>query len=418
MMKFNPFVPNGIVSPGMFTGRYDELVTAEQALYQTKNGNPQHFIFEGERGIGKSSLAYYVEIVAKGKIDGITGNKYNFLNVSIDLAGVDSKIGIIRQIGRELKRKLSEQPDTKQYAKRAWDFIKDWEVLGVKYNAKSEQFDEDDLQAQLVDLFISVVEEYGDKIDGIFILIDEADSPSAGAGLGEFLKVFTERLMRRGCNSVLIGLAGLPSLVTKLRESHESSPRLFQIINVSTLSHDERLNVISSGLDSANKKNPAPTLIEDEAAEMIANLSEGYPHFLQQFSYFAFQVSENNLITKDDVKRGAYMENGALSQLGDKYFSEMYHAKIWSEEYRKVLKYMASHGDAWLSRREILKDCDISASNINNALAALKLREIIIQDASRRGYYRLPTKSFAAWISAIGNKEENIDSEFETDLSL
>jgi hypothetical protein len=28
----------------------------EQSLFQTKHGNPNHFIIEGERGIGKSSL--------------------------------------------------------------------------------------------------------------------------------------------------------------------------------------------------------------------------------------------------------------------------------------------------------------------------------------------------------------------------
>lgn len=414
MMRFNPFVPNGIVSPGMFTGRVDEIEAAEQALFQAKNGNPQHFIFEGERGIGKSSLAYYVEIVSSGAIEGLGGEKYNFLNVSIDLAGIDTKLGIIRQIGRELKRKLAENPDVFAYAGKTWDFLKNWEVLGVKYNSSPEVFDDEESQSELIDSFVSVVSESDGTIDGIFLLIDEADSPSANAGLGEFLKIFTERLMKRSCHNVLVGLAGLPNLVRKLRESHESSPRVFQIINVSTLSEGERITVIQTGLRVASEKNNVAVTIDDDAAQMIADLSEGYPHFLQQFSYFAFAVCETDTITKEDVKRGAYMENGALSQLGDKYFSEMYHAKIWSEEYRKVLKYMASRGDAWVERREIVDDCEVSTSNINNALAALKTREIIVQDPSRRGFYRLPTKSFAAWINAIGNNDENVDSEFET----
>jgi hypothetical protein len=413
-MRFNPFVPNGIVSPGMFTGRYEEIKTAEQALFQTKNGNPQHFIFEGERGIGKSSLAYFIEIVASGQIFGIDDIKYNFLTVSIELAGIDTKIGIIRQIGRELKRKLGERKDPTEYAKKAWDFLKDWEVLGVKYNESRDSFDEDEAQSKLIESFINIIRDSDGEFDGIFLLMDEADGPSSEAGLGEFLKIFTERLMKRGCNKVLIGLAGLPTLVPKLRASHESSPRLFQIINVSTLSDDERLKVIESGLAHAGTKNSDSVSMEPEASELIASLSEGYPHFLQQFSYFAFDVCETNQISKEDVKRGAYMENGALSQLGDKYFSEMYHARIWSEEYRKVLKFMASFGDAWVSRSEIVKGCDVSPSNINNALAALKSREIITADTSRRGYYRLPTKSFAAWINAIGNDHENINSEFQT----
>jgi hypothetical protein len=412
-MRFNPFVPNGIVSPGMFTGRFEEIEAAEQALFQTKNGNPQHFIFEGERGIGKSSLAYYIEIVASGRLSGLRENNYKFLTVSIELAGIDTKLGIVRQIGRELKRKIAENPAAMGYAKEAWNFLKDWEVLGVKYNGKPEDFDEDEVQSQLIESFIDIIDQSKGQIDGVFLLIDEADGPSAEAGLGEFLKIFTERLMKRGCNEVLVGLAGLPTLVSKLRESHESSPRVFQIVNVSTLSKEERIEVIATGLDRANEKNDAPVNIDDDAADLIANLSEGYPHFLQQFSYFAFNVCVTNCISKEDVLKGAYMENGALSQLGDKYFSEMYHARIWSEEYRKVLKFMASFGDSWVSRSDIVTGCDVSNSNINNALAALKLRDVIVQDSSRRGFYRLPTKSFAAWINAIGNDRDNLDSEFE-----
>ena len=54
--KFNPFQPNKMVVPGMFTGRIEEMHTIEQCLFQAKHGNPQHFLVEGERGIGKSSV--------------------------------------------------------------------------------------------------------------------------------------------------------------------------------------------------------------------------------------------------------------------------------------------------------------------------------------------------------------------------
>jgi len=60
-MKFNPFRPNSIASSELFQGRKDEMKLIEQSLFQTKNGNPQHFLIEGERGLGKSSLFLMVE---------------------------------------------------------------------------------------------------------------------------------------------------------------------------------------------------------------------------------------------------------------------------------------------------------------------------------------------------------------------
>ena len=107
------------------------------------------------------------------------------------------------------------------------------------------------------------------------------------------------------------------------------------------------------------------------------------------------------MISASDVTDGAYKENGALAQLGNKYFNEMYHAKIYSEDYRRVLDAMAKYGDAWVARGTLIKETSVSESNVGNALSSLKDKKIILQDESRRGFYRLPTKSFAAWINAI-----------------
>jgi len=43
-MKFNPFRPNSIASSELFQGRKEEMKLIEQSLFQTKNGNPQHFL--------------------------------------------------------------------------------------------------------------------------------------------------------------------------------------------------------------------------------------------------------------------------------------------------------------------------------------------------------------------------------------
>ena len=83
MQKFNPFRPGHAVAPGMFAGRLNEIKAMERGLFQTKNGNPQHFLLEGERGIGKTSLMLYLDWVARGDIPA-NGEKFKFLVVSIE----------------------------------------------------------------------------------------------------------------------------------------------------------------------------------------------------------------------------------------------------------------------------------------------------------------------------------------------
>jgi hypothetical protein len=146
----------------------------------------------------------------------------------------------------------------------------------------------------------------------------------------------------------------------------------------------------------------------DDALALLAEMSEGYPHFIQQFAYSAFEADVDLAITVEDVLTGAFGENGAISQLGDKYFSEMYHSKIASDDYRKVLHTMAAHGDRWVARKQLITESGLSKSTVTNALNALKAREIILSDESRkgRGLYRLPTRSFAAWLNAIKSVHE------------
>ncbi len=48
--KYNPYRPDKIAPPGIFSGRIDELRLIDHCLLQTKEGNPQHFLLEGGAG--------------------------------------------------------------------------------------------------------------------------------------------------------------------------------------------------------------------------------------------------------------------------------------------------------------------------------------------------------------------------------
>lgn len=135
-------------------------------------------------------------------------------------------------------------------------------------------------------------------------------------------------------------MTGQPGLISKLRMSHESSPRIFRALTLKPLSDSENKEVVLGGLEEANKVNSEQTLIDDDALVLLSQLSEGYPHFLQEFAYKAFE------------------------------------------------------------------------SDVNNALQALKTRNIIIPNPFQPGEFKLPTKSFAAWIKAFYKLEEEPFTDF------
>jgi len=407
--RYNPYKPNDIIHAGMFVGRLDEIDAIERCLFQTKNGNPQHFLVQGERGIGKSSLLFIVNMIACGNITTQNGEYFRFLSVPLDLGGCNTQAEVVRKIGRGLRKEIGARQALRERAKVVWEWLTNWEILGVSYNKASESFDAEEVAEQFVENLSAFCNVTSDEVDGILFLIDEADRPSVEVGLGSYLKLVSERLRWQNCQRVVFGLAGLPVLLSKLRESHESSPRLFQTFSLEQLSTDERTRVVERGLEEAEERNGYKTHISPEALKFLAELSEGYPHFVQQFAYSAFEQDRDNNITIDDVGEAAYKDGGALSQLGDKYFSTMYHSRIASDDYRAVLHEMANFGDQWVSRKQILAGSGLAGTTVTNALNALKAREIILADESRknRGFYRLPTKSFAAWIKAFRSIQES-----------
>ena len=402
MTRFNPFRPGGIVTPGMFAGRLDEVTKLEKGLFQTKHGNPRHFLITGERGIGKSSLLLDLEWFAKGEVPPISGEERpNFLVASVILEPTTDYAGLIAKVGSALRGAVASQKPALQLAKTLWDFASRWEAAGVKYRAPQQAIDPHAMLDDLVGIVQNAFADIKVWFDGILILIDEADKPPHTAHLGEFVKLFTERLTRIGCNEVAIGMAGQPVVLERLADSHESSTRILEVLTLEPLLPNERKDVVFRALDAAEDKNGFSTQIDAQALEWLANLSEGYPHFIQQFGYSAFDVDTDDNIDLNDVFVGAFGENGAFHQLGIKYFKDLYFEQINSEEYREVLRAMAKSVDGWVTKDQIRKETGLRETTLGNAIAALKSRNIILAQEGKKGVYRLPNKSFALWIGWI-----------------
>jgi hypothetical protein len=397
MHKFNPFRPNSLVSPGIFTGRVEECIALENILFQTKNGNPGHALLYGERGIGKSSLLFVHDLTAKGELSGFENVRFNFLTVTVMLEPSDTYQTIIRKLGAGLTRMIASHNQAKELVKKAWDFIKRLEVMGVKYRAAPEEAPSE-LLDELAHAYTATCDDIGGFYEGILVLIDEADKPPSNAHLGALVKGLTERMARSQSNRVSLALAGVDVVLQNLRESHESALRVFTTYHLKPLSWDECIEVVRKGLKDASERNQFETRISPEAEHLLAFYSEGYPHFIQQFAFCAFAADTDNEIDREDVRTGAWAEHGAFDQLGTKYFEGLYFDQINSNDYRQVLRFMAGHLDGWVSKEEIRRAVHLKESTLNNALRALKNRRIILPQPGQQGLFRLPLKSFAAWI--------------------
>lgn len=406
-MKINPFEPFAPVNPGAFVGRLDELRRLMSALVRTSVGKPVNFMITGERGIGKTSLLLYLRHAAEGRIP-IEGQKLAFVVIDTDIDQSTTQFGLIAKIKLGLEKALSRQEVARDFVRKTWEFLQRVEAGGFKLNEAQRASDE-----LLLDEFAYSLTETANRIcsdadtstpgtakaDGILILIDEADNGSKGLHLGSFFKLLTERLQRRSCNRVMFGLAGLPELHKVMHESHPSSLRIFDELVLERLSPNEVNQVIDLCLREANQSgDTSPTIIADDGRALLVDYSEGYPHFIQQFGYSAFAVNSDNIISQEDVIQGALGPQGALEQIGDRYYRNDFYNKIQKESYRKVLRIMAENLDGWVTKQQIRAKFEGSDSVLDNAIKALRDRKIILSKEGELGVYRLQHKAFAVWI--------------------
>ena len=411
-MKINPFNPNSPTGPGMFAGRGKEIDSIAQILLQTKANKGHGFLLLGQRGIGKTSLLNLVKFQAEGSIE-TKGEKLNFLVIEIDITKETNLYTIIKKIELALKRKLAKSEPTRKLFADIWNFLGRIEVAGTKVNT-SKEFDKEllfeEFSYSLADTLKRITAKAGEKFenthDGILLIIDETDNASKDLDLGTFVKLLMERSQKEGSQQLMIAVAGLPKTKEILIESHPSSIRIFEELNLDRLSDDDIKYVIKRVLDHSEKLNGQRIEIEELAEHNLVRLSEGFPHFIHQYGYCAFELSDGKTITDNNIQQGAFGNNGAIEKIGDKYYRDDFYNKIKVDSYRQVLIIMAEKLDDWVTKKHIKTKFKGQSATLDNAINALRTRGIILSKEGTQGTYRLQDKGFAWWIAMNQKKEE------------
>ena len=410
--RINPFKPNSPAPVGMFAGRADELKLLEGGLNQTKHGEPANFLITGDRGIGKSSLLLFLDAIAKVDVKGLDGGQFNFVVINLSISDKMNLLTFLKIVENNVRREIGKTEVARKFLTDTWSFVQRLRVMDSGIERSEKEQDEevvlDEFASSLADTCNRIVKPINDgenKKDGILFIVDEADNAIAELRLGYFIKTVTEDLQKKNCNNVMFVVTGLPETIQKLKASHESSVRAFHPVKIKELLPNDRKWIVDLGIKKANDINLDKTSVTEDAKEQISSLSEGYPHFIQQFAYCAFKQDTNLVMDSDDVVNSAFADGGALDSIGNRYYESDFYQKIKSDEYRQVLTIMSNRMNSWIKKAEIRAEFTGSETKLTNALKALTDRKIILKNNERDGEYRLQQRGFALWIQLFGNRK-------------
>ena len=222
-------------------------------------------------------------------------------------------------------------PFTNSGTANIWGFVKKMEISGFKINdtagTTSEQLI-DDFTYSFSETINELTKGNEIKKEGIVVIIDEADTACKELRLGAFLKSLTETLVFENTNKALFILAGLPNVAEVLRESHESSLRLFEEHTLKPLKKKDVEYILKKAISKIKEKEGKEIELPDNAIEKFHEVSEGYPHFLQQIGFCVISNLKNNEITPKLVDDSMFLEDGALDLIGKRYYMDLYYNKI------------------------------------------------------------------------------------------
>ena len=291
----NPFSPGAGSPPPELVGRDPILEDARILLGRVKRGlSEKSMLLTGLRGVGKTVLLNEIERLA-------ISAGYRTLPVE---AHEDKPLGLlITPILRTLLYDLDRVAGTGKKVRRGLAVLRGFigalkvtvgEVsVGIDIEPEKGVADSGDLDFDLTNLFVAVAEAAEERNAAIALLIDEIQyfrQRELGA-----LIIAIHKVQQRRLPFILLG-AGLPVLPALAGGAKSYAERLFSFPDIGALSEEDSVKAL---YDPAHAQG---IRFNRDALKEIFRLTRGYPYFLQEWGYQAWNFATRSPITLDVVK--------------------------------------------------------------------------------------------------------------------
>lgn len=292
----NPFSPGAGSPPPELAGRQELIEQARVLLARVREGRPEKSMFlVGLRGVGKTVLLNEMQTLAE---------KNGYKSFLIEAHEDKSLSALIVPPLRKLLFTLNLMENVSGKTRRALSILKSFITsLKVKYNdfefgldieAEKGSADSGDLEADLPELFIAVAEAAQERKTSVAIFIDEIQYLAAKE-LSALIMAM-HKMAQKSMPLVLIG-AGLPILLGLAGESKSYAERLFNFPEVGPLNDVDARKALQEPVKAEG------VIFTDEVLKEIIKLTQGYPYFLQEWGYQAWNHAKKSPIELSDIRQ-------------------------------------------------------------------------------------------------------------------
>ena len=355
----NPFSPGAGSPPPELAGREGILEQARVLFGRVLAKRPEKsLLLTGLRGVGKTVLLNEIERIAAGQgfrtilVEAHEGKPLAVLlaphlrRLLFDLdrlKGAGDKVrqglGVLRSFIGAIKVKVGELD------------------IGLDIEPQSGSADSGDLEVDLPNLFVAVSEAAQERGVAVAILIDEIQYFSA-AELSALIMAM-RKMHQRQLPLALVG-AGLPILPGLAGESKSYAERLFCFPAVGPLPEADADRALQDPVRAEGVE------FEREALHEIFKLTQGYPYFLQEWGYQAWNHAQASPIGAPVIRE----TSAVVSQRLDDNFYRVRFDRLTPRE-KKYLRAMAELGPGPYRTGDIADKLGVKINTLGPVRASL-----------------------------------------------
>ncbi len=286
----NPFSPGAGSPPPELVGRDSILEQTRILLARVRQQRPEKsFLLTGLRGVGKTVLLNNMERLAENQ-----GYRTILIEAHEEKALPALIVPPLRRLLFDLDRIAGAGERVKRGLRVLKSFIGAVKVtvsdveFGLDIDAERGSADSGDIEVDLSNVFQAVAEAAQERNTAVAILIDEVQYLGQ-AELGALIMAM-HRMQQRQLPLVLMG-AGLPILPALAGESKSYAERLFNFPDIGPLSAPDAAKALEEPVAAAGVH------FERHALQEIFDVTQGYPYFLQEWGYQAWNHAVDPVIS-------------------------------------------------------------------------------------------------------------------------
>lgn len=348
----NPFNPGAGVSPPELAGRSEVLEQAVTALERTKRGrHAKSLMVLGLRGVGKTVLLNEIgkEAVARG-----------YLIEQIEARDSEDVRQLLIHALRRVLLQLDRGGQAIESVKKGLRVLRSFigkitlsaggvdVTLGV--DPEVGQADSGELEADVKDVLVATAQAAHATNRPVALLIDELQYVSRPE-LAALIRAI-HAVNQAGLPLLLFG-AGLPQLAGQAGDAKSYAERLFDFPRLDRLVEADARRAIREPVEEEG------ATIEDEALAEIYTQTRGYPYFLQEWGYNAWNVAAGRVINGADA---VLATNQSIRKLDESFFRVRFDRLTPLE--REYMRYLAELGEGPQRSSDVAKAMNRRGSSL------------------------------------------------------